>query len=168
VHAVAVNESRRFYPLESIGAQGRTQTGGLRLERGFVGDHGDIGGSHADGDLSDVALGWMVDQARAAGVRLNTLRDDWRIVSEPLLHDMRSVWQPGPERAWRVPGSSSAQARAELEKAAVLDRAQAESMVRRFPYALHGRDGSASLAGRVDMKAYSAWLSEQYGQTVQY
>ena len=168
VHAVAVHESRRFYPLESIGASGSTPTGGVRLERGFIGDHGDIGGSHAQGDLSDVALGWMVEQARAAGVRLHALRNEWRIVSEPLLHDLRSVWQPGPDRVWRVPGAEAAPARRALEQAWILDRARAEPMVRRYPYRLRGVDGAASLAGQVDMAAYSAWLAEHYGQTVAY
>lgn len=168
VHAVAVHESRRFYPLESIGGSGSTQPGRVRLERGFIGDHGDIGGSHAQGDLSDVALGWMVEQARAAGVQLNALRDDWRVVSEPLLHDMRSVWQPGPERVWRVPATAGAPRRSALEQSWMLDRAQAEPMVRRYPYRLRGIDGAASLAGQVDMAAYSAWLSEHYGQTVLY
>jgi hypothetical protein len=49
-----------------------------------------------------------------------------------------------------------------------LDRARAEAMIRRYPYMLRGHDGAATLAGRVDMAAYSAWLSEHYGLEVQY
>jgi hypothetical protein len=41
-------------------------------------------------------------------------------------------------------------------------------MIRRYPYLLRGHDGAATLAGRVDMAAYSAWLSQQYGLSVQY
>jgi RHS repeat-associated protein len=165
VHAVAVNERRRFYPLESIGAQGRTASGGLRIERGFIGDHGDVGGSHAEGDLSDVALGWMVEQARAAGVPLKALNPEWRTVSEPLLHDARSALQPGPDRDVR--GLAPVSALLETQRTG-LTREQAETMIRRYPYRLRGVDGSATLAGRVDMAAYSAWLAEHYGHEVLY
>jgi hypothetical protein len=41
-------------------------------------------------------------------------------------------------------------------------------MIRRYPYLLRGHDGAATLAGRVDMAAYSSWLAEHYGLDVQY
>jgi hypothetical protein len=139
----------------------------VRLERGFIGDHGDIGGSHAQGDLSDVALGWMVQQAQSAGVKLKALDPQWRTVSEPLLHDARSALQPGPDREVRgwvdsLGTPSAAPAAGALSAARTgMDRSRAETMVRRYPYLLRGTDGAATLAGNVDMAAYSAWLAEQ-------
>lgn len=57
------------FPLESIGASSDTP-GQIRIERGFIGAHADIGGGYPDGEqgLSRVALNWMVEQARKSGV----------------------------------------------------------------------------------------------------
>ena len=181
VHAVALNEQRRFFPLESIGPSTSPALAGdgWRLERGFVGDHGDIGGSHAQGDLSDVALGWMVDQARKAGLGLKALDVGWQTVTEPLLHDARSFWMSGPDREFRLPaaltavstnaaGAAPAAGRPIAELKAGLDRTQAETMIQRYPSIVRPQDGSAGLAGKVDMAAYSAWLAEHYGVDVRY
>ena len=192
VHAVALNEQRRFFPLESIGPDQAAPAGGWRLERGFIGDHGDIGGSHANGDLSDVALGWMVEQARKAGVGLKALDVAWQTVTEPLLHDARSVIAPGPDREFRIPltpgertgappaGQATTGARPMAsadprgsgrpmaQLGAGLDRNRAEAMIRRYPYLLRGHDGAATLAGSVDMSAYSTWLAEHYALNVRY
>ncbi|MBT3017804.1 MAG: DUF2235 domain-containing protein [Candidatus Thiodiazotropha endolucinida] len=46
-----------------------TANSATRIERGFIGAHSDIGGSYAEGDLSDVAFMWMVRQAENAGWR---------------------------------------------------------------------------------------------------
>lgn len=194
VHAVALNEQRRFFPLESIGPDRAAPAGGWRLERGFIGDHGDIGGSHPSGDLSDVALGWMVEQARKAGVGLKALDVAWQTVTEPMLHDARSLLAPGPDREFRLPltrtsgertaappasqATTGARPKASADPrgsgrpmaqlGAGLDRSRAEAMIRRYPYLLRGRDGAATLAGTVDMSAYSTWLAEHYALNVQH
>jgi hypothetical protein len=49
-----------------------------------------------------------------------------------------------------------------------LDRNRAEAMIRRYPYLLRGHDGAATLAGSVDMAAYSTWLAEHYALNVRY
>jgi hypothetical protein len=103
-HAVALNEYRRqpagtwnalsnrnFYdrtrthvpgsrhwggfPLESIGMSS-SQPGQVRIERGFIGAHADIGGGYAAGEngLSTVALSWMVGQAQIAGLNMDVSR----------------------------------------------------------------------------------------------
>ncbi|MCZ7560260.1 MAG: DUF2235 domain-containing protein [Burkholderiaceae bacterium] len=61
-HAVALNERRALFPLESA-------LGGSAfvVERGFVGDHSDVGGGNAEGDLSDVSLARMTQMARSMG-----------------------------------------------------------------------------------------------------
>lgn len=79
------------FHLRSIGAlNGPAQAN--RIERGFVGSHADIGGGYGTGDLSDVALMWMVQQAKSSGVSAS-INDQkirsagWDVVSSPILHD---------------------------------------------------------------------------------
>lgn len=106
--AVALNEHRQLFPLESIeydhsfpGSGAPIVDGmspGERIERGFIGAHSDIGGGYcgtnlqncAEGDLYKVALSWMVTQARFAGVNMNSLSNELRTISRPILHDESS------------------------------------------------------------------------------
>jgi RHS repeat-associated protein len=59
------------FPLQSIGASSN-RPGQMRIERGFIGAHADIGGGYAatENSLSLVALNWMVGQAQIAGVNM--------------------------------------------------------------------------------------------------
>lgn len=67
-----------------------------RTERGFVGALSDIGGGYNctggasmggdDGDYSDVALNWMVAEAKRAWVAMSALPADLQTVSKPILH----------------------------------------------------------------------------------
>ncbi len=90
--AYALNEHRPLFPLQSI--QGGS--GGTRIEQGFIGAHADIGGGYNDtkekykGDLSDVALMWMVRQAETAGVKFTYIDDEFRQVTRPILHEQRN------------------------------------------------------------------------------
>lgn len=174
VHAVAVNEHRPLFPVESIlsaGGQAVSTPRGKRLELGFIGDHADIGGSHADGDLSDVALSWMYDQARAAGLPLSALSREWRTVSNPLLHDARSLLSVRSDRVLRVRDERGALASEFAQREAPvtgMNWAASQPMIGYFPYSLRGSDGRATLAGRVDMQAYGDWLSQQYALDVVY
>lgn len=84
------------FPLESIGASSRTQ-GQVRIERGFIGAHADIGGGYAEGEnqLSFVALNWMVKQAEFAGLTMNTV-DLVRIPTvDPIVHDQSNSLRIG-------------------------------------------------------------------------
>ncbi|OYV48649.1 MAG: hypothetical protein B7X10_02800 [Burkholderiales bacterium 21-58-4] len=76
-HAVALQERRWLYPLVSA-AGGPANNA---VEAAFIGAHADIGGGtdtddkgqpNSRGDLSDVALNWMLWQARAALLRFDT------------------------------------------------------------------------------------------------
>ncbi|MCC7060100.1 MAG: DUF2235 domain-containing protein, partial [Burkholderiaceae bacterium] len=81
-HAVALNEHRRLFPLESaLGGEAWV------IERGFIGDHSDIGGGNSEGDLSDVTLAWMVNMAASVGLPMRELPDEQRRVAAPLVHD---------------------------------------------------------------------------------
>ncbi|MCW5319928.1 hypothetical protein D5039_01685 [Verminephrobacter aporrectodeae subsp. tuberculatae] len=89
-HAVALNEHRDgkrdwgAFPLESImgTAMPKDKT---RIEQGFIGSHSDIGGGFKENSLSKVALAWMVEQARSAGVEMSKKSID--MPPNPVLHD---------------------------------------------------------------------------------
>jgi hypothetical protein len=184
VHAVAANEHRRIFPLESIltapawadastdptpptGA--RTSGQGLRIEQAFIGDHADIGGSHAEGDLADVTLSWMYRHAKAAGVDLAPLDPQWQIVSQPLLHDARSPAQPGPDREvrYRVPGGGQPVTASQRSMTgAGLQWAQTVDMIRSYRVPRNG--GDVPIVGEVDIAAYSDWLDATYGLRIGY
>ncbi len=82
------------FPLESIGASSGIP-GHVRIEKGFVGAHADIGGGYPDAEqgLSRVALGWMVRQAELAGVKMKEVP---RIPRHDVpMHDQSSVIEIG-------------------------------------------------------------------------
>jgi RHS repeat-associated protein len=115
-HAVALNEYRADetawnatrrnldgfahlggFPLVSIGASTKT-TNQVRIERGFIGAHADIGGGYPAGEnqLSFVALSWMVSQARSAGVQIGTPDIGSAIpTANPLIHDQSNALRVG-------------------------------------------------------------------------
>ena len=72
----------------------------------FAGVHSDVGGWYTDAGLSDIALEWMLNRARARGLRL---RQDWRARLSPdpagRLHVSRAgfwrLWRPAPRS---IPG----------------------------------------------------------------
>lgn len=85
------------FQLESIGA-GSTQSGQVRIERGFIGAHADIGGGYGDNDgLSSVALNWMVAQAQSAGVAMKPVRAI--DMGDPIIHDQSNVIRFGDPRS---------------------------------------------------------------------
>jgi RHS repeat-associated protein len=81
------------FPLESIGASS-DQPGKTRIEMGFLGAHADIGGGYPDAEsgLSSVALTWMVNQAKLAGV---TMRDTSIDMNNPVIHDQSDAMRVG-------------------------------------------------------------------------
>lgn len=89
-HAVAANENRADFAGVSIHNDPNVNNNGDRIELGFVGAHADIGGGYKEGDLSDVALNWMAQQAGLAGVKIE-LKDPQKIVQEPVVHDSLDV-----------------------------------------------------------------------------
>jgi RHS repeat-associated protein len=97
--AVALNEhrgktARRLlgsigaFPLESI-MGGTSPIDKKRIERGFIGSHADVGGGFGanESQLSQVALAWMMDQAKAAGIKMTDSPLLHTIVANPVLHD---------------------------------------------------------------------------------
>jgi hypothetical protein len=87
------------FQLESIGASAN-QVGRVRIERGFIGAHADIGGGYGDDDgLSTVALHWMVAQAQIAGVAMDLEQLRPVGMSTPLIHDQSNMIRFGDPRA---------------------------------------------------------------------
>jgi hypothetical protein len=85
------------FPLESIGVSSNV-VGRVRVERGFIGAHADIGGGYGanENGLSFVALNWMVGQAQIAGV---TMRQPPAIpMNNPVVHDQSNMIRFGDPR----------------------------------------------------------------------
>lgn len=53
----------------------------------FAGVHSDVGGGYAERGLTDIALGWMPERARAAGLAL----DPTVVEAHPLRPDPRGT-----------------------------------------------------------------------------
>ena len=109
VHAVAVNENRENFHGRSIfdnpdQAQ-RYANNETRIERGFLGAHSDIGGGYKEGDLSDVALIFMIQEASEAGLKF-VVPNEYFNITNPIVHDSIGVRQsvvnfmPGREFRW--------------------------------------------------------------------
>jgi len=159
-HAVALNEHRTLFPAESIVG---SPLAGVRIERGFVGAHSDVGGSYAEGDLSDVALVWMHAQALQAGVGMFALTSEFARVSAPLLHDSSGG---SGDREFRYRNSWGWTYANPLQRVAKVDGLQwrdTGQFIRRFPEPRDDVYGEPTLAGEVDMLGYSAWLDSNYG-----
>jgi RHS repeat-associated protein len=164
-HAVALNEYRSLFPVESIAraAYGgpSSATASALIERGFVGSHSDIGGSFVEGDLAKVALVWMVNQALAAGVDMRLPgAGSATVVSAPALHDKSSNLYashgpaPTPDSEDRKiyfgDGSSSRQRPTLI--------GEGTGYADTLPFIRYHDWPQGHIAGTVDMHAYLDWL----------
>ncbi|RYH29856.1 MAG: hypothetical protein EON54_22200, partial [Alcaligenaceae bacterium] len=93
------------FPLESIGNL-ESKPGQIRIERGFLGAHADVGGGYGkdkDGNdenqLALIALNWMVKQAEDAGVKMKT-EEIILPIGNPVLHDPSSNMVYGNPNGW--------------------------------------------------------------------
>jgi Uncharacterized alpha/beta hydrolase domain (DUF2235) len=174
-HAVASNEHRAKFQLESIGASG-SPGGNTRIERGFVGAHADVGGGYNGtsggdgGDLSDVALNWMYEQAFSAGVRMGNLSAAQQTVSNPIVHDERNTYpfnapiggQPffgEQDRNIRTPDG-----RLTPERTAPI---QGLTNQQAMGYVQYQNMQRVNQVGLVDMNRYRQWLASNYQVNVQ-
>jgi RHS repeat-associated protein len=175
-HAVAVNEHRATFPGESIERLSDVGFSGNRIERGFIGAHSDVGGAYdcrpgsancnesARGDLSDVALNWMWQQAVAAGVPMNALLTAQRTVSNPVLHDESRVspWvtlQLGrTDRSFYYGAQSVPQRQAQLQG---MTTAQSETYITRRA------QPNGNVVGDVNMATYRQWLQTNLNVNMQ-
>ncbi|MBA3623269.1 MAG: DUF2235 domain-containing protein [Methylibium sp.] len=162
-HAVALNEYRGgavAFPVESI-LGGLASTDKTRIERGFLGSHSDIGGSFAQDDLSKVALVWMVEQAKAAGVKM--YETDKTIIANPVIHDksdnlINGASSGGPaaiseDRDVRYADGSKVKQR--KMTTGVMSYADTVPFISYLSNPL----SSNSVSGTVDMNGYLGWLN---------
>ncbi|WP_269499062.1 phospholipase effector Tle1 domain-containing protein [Castellaniella sp. S9] len=168
-HAVALHEYRMMFPLLSADGAGHPNT----VEAPFIGAHADIGGGmrldHAgnpvpDGDLSDVALNWILWQARAALVPFADLAPADRQVTEALLHDERLAWQrtlsDGDRAIQDSRGTVALMAQGRHAHLGDARRRELEATIRR----LDGwRTTDGNVVGEVDMQGYEQWLEAALG-----
>jgi RHS repeat-associated protein len=162
--AVALNEHRYAFPGEAIGRG---------TQKGFIGSHADIGGSYGTGDLSDVALNWIVEQAKSSGVKMRPWdrigHREWGIVNNAVLHD-----KGGSDRDFclRTNGEMWAD-KCEKQKQATPGgmtwrQTQTGNLISRYSQPVLDADGSSNIVGRVNMEAYAAWLKKNYGLDVRF
>lgn len=76
-HALAIDERRRPYHEYRFDAE-ELAKGSLR-EMWFVGVHSDVGGQFEEHRLSDIALKWIVDEAKSVGLFVDPKRYDKQI-----------------------------------------------------------------------------------------
>jgi len=164
-HAVALNEHRWLFPLTVLDGP---QAGNV-VEVPFIGAHADIGGGYLDdaqggGDLSDVALNWMLWQARAAGVAFDDLPAEQTRVTRPLLHDERSPAARSLQNGDRRVDNPDSGKRFDYQDAdpryGRRARQETEAFISRIPDWMKTGD---NVVGTVDMRAYERWLERELG-----
>lgn len=168
-HAVALHERRWLFPLTTAG-----DTGGYNIiEAPFIGAHADIGGGALPdgngqpslrGDLADVALNWMLWQARAASLRFGVLSESDREIADPLLHDERSALlrsvQDGDRSVQSAAGSPLFVYQDYHAQLGRTQRAETEGLIARHD---NWRASDTSEVGVVDMAGYARWLHDELG-----
>jgi RHS repeat-associated protein len=163
--AVALNEHRYAFPGEAIGSG---------TQRGFIGSHADIGGSYGTGDLSDVALNWIVEQAKASGIKMfkwgeNGTNIQWGIVTNPVLHDKGGSDRDFCLRANNDMWADNCQKQKQATPGGMTwSQTQTGHLISLYPKPTMDADGSSAIVGIVNMKEYAAWLKQHYGLAVQF
>lgn len=167
-HAVAAHERRGAFPLVSADPQAHHNT----VEAPFIGAHSDIGGGvlldhdgqpKRQGDLSDVALAWMLWQARAASVNFSDLNTADHTVSQAILHDERSTASRllGSDRSIQDSrGLTRVSQQGQHAQLGEQLRLALEQYIQRVE---NWRIASGSEVGEVDMRGYGQWLESALG-----
>lgn len=168
-HAVALHERRTLFPLSAI-PDGAANT----ITAPFIGAHGDIGGGYlrepADiesgrpgGDLSDVALAWMLKQAHRAGAPFHGPPAPYRRVDNPILHDHRFRVNrlAGTDRpVLDGDGDTLLEAQGEHSDYGERARIEVEAFIRRVD---NWTWSSTEDVATVDMDGYRGWLRDTLG-----
>lgn len=158
-HAVALNEYRPIYPLYGI------DTDAQRVQAGFIGNHGDLGGGQsyvgtatAQGDLHKIPLAWMVWQAQTLG--LSFALEGLEQVQQPILHDARAPMLRYLATDRNVQeGLLSTPQRLHPEIGQAV-RNEVEALIKRYGDWQIRRSHDV---GTVDLADYYAWLDARYG-----
>lgn len=172
-HAVALQERRWLFPLTSaVGTHSRNT-----VEAPFIGAHSDIGGGltfddagkpSSRGDLSDVALNWMLWQARAASLSFGTLDPADREITEPILHDQSAAIVRSTQSAdRRIDAPDGSILNNQQNDHAHLGRQQRDATEKLVIRGDNWQNSTATEVGVVDMNGYAQWLHDELGwQTI--
>ena len=146
---------------------------GKGMQRGFIGSHADIGGSYGTGDLSDVALNWIYEQAKTSGITMKKWVEighgEWGVVTNPVLHD-KSNGTEDRDVCLRANNQAIATNCQKQKVANVGGMNWAQTSMYRYSY-LNPQldaDGVSKITGYVNMEGYAKWLKQYYGFTIQY
>lgn len=160
-HAVALNEYRQLFPLYSIESAPGEALAPNRVQAGFIGNHGDLGGGHSasrHGDLAQLPLAWMIWQAQSLGLAFAqaegaALQD----ITEPILHDDRLPFARylNTDRHVQMPQHSAPQWLHPHIGQSVRDEVQAF-----IEYFSDWQRRDSPAVGRVDLEAYYQWLEQ--------
>lgn len=110
-HALAIDERRRAFA-PSLWDY-KPKDGQTVEQRWFPGVHSDVGGGYAERKISDIALKWMLEKARGAGLALDEdVLKTYPCQPDPLadLHDSRGVmyrFRPALDRPIGMPTKDS-------------------------------------------------------------
>jgi len=163
--AVAMNENRYIFPGEAIGRG---------TQRGFVGAHADIGGSYGTGDLSDVALNWIVDQAKSSGVAMfawgkNGTNEEWARITNPVVHGKSTDLLNSDFclRANNEVWAADCTLRKKSSPGGLTTKQIADLGFISYSSGLgNDADGSTPIIGTVNMEEYAKWLKSNYDLTI--
>lgn len=133
-HALALDEMRQsFIPTLWTGLDKRPQNTSVQ-QLWFPGVHSDVGGGYGDSALSDIALEWMIDEAKAEGLTFHT-GISTQINPNPIgyLHDSCSgVFKLLPTRPRNVPAiikaNTHTKAKPGVVHASVIQRVDGRSL----------------------------------------
>jgi len=167
-HAVALNEHRgglANFNGRSILQAPASPNGGSRIEMGFIGSHADIGGGYGTGDLSDVALMWMIKQAKDQGIKFQDpfiVESGWATVTNPILHDKSgNKIDPGNAPNYGDRNFIYGDGTKVKQTEAVIGNNTAWTKDFVSYYQMWCGTSSAPVVGLVDMQKYSDWLRGQ-------
>lgn len=167
-HAVALHERRWLFPLTGAADTG----GGNIIEAPFIGAHADIGGGtlyedgqpRTRGDLADVALNWMLWQARAATLRFHPADASDREITDPILHDHRSPLlrsiQDGDRSVSQASGALLHNYQDDHPQLGRSQRSSAEAAILRHE---SWRSSAGAEVGVVNLDGYARWLHDELG-----
>lgn len=168
-HAVALHERRWTFPLLAA-VHGNPDN---IVEAPFIGAHGDIGGgipvgeqSQADlhGDLSDIALNWMLWQAQIASVPWDVPAAEQRAIQNPILHDSRTALArslyEGDRRIDRPDGRKWHGRQDRHASLGQRQREATEALIQRYE---NWRSNDSEAVGTIDMEGYADWLRDELG-----
>jgi uncharacterized protein (DUF2235 family) len=109
-HAIAIDEKRAFFRTNRwMPAKELTEHGPRDCKQvWFAGVHCDVGGGYAEKDsgLAKIALEWMLEEARAAGLKVNAGRQDEVLGRSPgstyTAPDVNGMMHESLKGAWKI------------------------------------------------------------------